>query len=557
MRGRWAIAVLGLIVASCEDGASPVDGTPRGAEDPPPQARDDARDRPVRRLSNAELSSALAALFGMRRPDEDRALGHGAWVTERFEYPPDATLHNFDNNAEMLPVSPEFLARHLVAVEALTDEALAAPRSAMDLVRCEVPATDACVDAFARRFASAAFRRPLSPSEDARLSALARAGERRGHAFARDLVLEVLMAPQFLFHMATGPRAGASQRLSGYDLADRLAFTLWGAAPDWALLDDARRGALDTAEGVGAAADRMLADARAEEGTRRFIERWFRVDHLREATLATQQRHPELNGGESLKGAYHASFLRGVEEVLAPGGGDMLALLDTRVAWIDAQTRFVFGAGPLGAPVPSGLARVELPASSQRAGILTHPAVLVLGTNASGEVSPVRRGLYVRQTLLCEDIPPPPPGVSAIPLGGDDPGADRASFTAHRADPSCVACHVRLEPLGFGFEAFDNLGMLLPSNAARGAGELVDVGPRSTFEGPQDLATLLRAAPEVRRCMVRQYLRYALARTETDADTPTVAAVDAAFTAGGRTFASLVRATVRSDAFRTAAGGAR
>jgi hypothetical protein len=48
------------------------------------------------------------------------------------------------------------------------------------------------------------------------------------------------------------------------------------------------------------------------------------------------------------------------------------------------------------------------------AGILTQGAFLA-AHSSSNETSPVRRGKFVRERLLCGEVAPPPPGVDVTP----------------------------------------------------------------------------------------------------------------------------------------------
>jgi hypothetical protein len=56
--------------------------------------------------------------------------------------------------------------------------------------------------------------------------------------------------------------------------------------------------------------------------------------------------------------------------------------------------------------------------------------------------------------------PDPPPGVNtSLPETEDEaPKSLRARLEAHRADPSCAACHKIFEPMGIAMENFDGVG---------------------------------------------------------------------------------------------------
>jgi len=313
----------------------------------------------------------------------------------------------------------------------------------------------------------------------------------------------------------------------------------------------------------------MLADRRARDGVQRFAERWLRIDHIRQQSFYTEQQHPELRERLYLPRVFAASLRRSVEELALSPTSDLLDLVDTRAAWVTPILSYVLGTRP---DVPSEsmsyaeevdptalLERVTLPPSLPRAGLLSHPAVLYLGGNTTGQVSPVLRGLYVRDVLLCESTRAPPPGTPLAQVREGDTEISREELERHRADPACASCHARLDPVGLGLERFDNLGMVLPAVGPRGVARTgrgrVEGLPMPDFTGPVELAARLRAAPQVRRCVVTQYLRHALARLEAPGDDGLVGEVDRAFDASGRRFAALVRAVVRSDAFLTAPRG--
>src|SRR5260370_1000098 len=89
---------------------------------------------------------------------------------------------------------------------------------------------------------------------------------------------------------------------------------------------------------------------------------------------------------------------------------------------------------PPPAPPPPSL-------DSPRAGILGSGAILA-GLALPERTGPTKRGKYIRETLLCEPIPPPPAGViPQLPPPSDPTATMRTRLTAHRVAPSCNACH--------------------------------------------------------------------------------------------------------------------
>jgi hypothetical protein len=130
----------------------------------------------------------------------------------------------------------------------------------------------------------------------------------------------------------------------------------------------------------------------------------------------------------------------------------------------------------------------------------------------TGETDPVRRGLYVRTQVLCEEVPPPPAGVLAEPQPPEDDQCKYDWYAAHRSG-SCADCHRYFDPIGFGLERYDTEGRFRttepgrPECAITGQGELYPVG---TFEGPAELGALLVGYEPLRGCLTRRVYQFAM-----------------------------------------------
>ena len=101
--------------------------------------------------------------------------------------------------------------------------------------------------------------------------------------------------------------------------------------------------------------------------------------------------------------------------------------------------------------------QLPVAADSGRGGILGMGAVLASQAH-SNESSPIKRGVFVRGRLLCQDLPPPPPDVDATPPGLDPSLTTRERFAVHDSNPACSGCHRYIDGVGFGFEGFDGVG---------------------------------------------------------------------------------------------------
>ena len=103
--------------------------------------------------------------------------------------------------------------------------------------------------------------------------------------------------------------------------------------------------------------------------------------------------------------------------------------------------------------------RVALQANSKRGGLLTQAGLLAM--NSSGDDShPLKRGVWLLESLLNDPPPPPPPAVPEIDLA--DPEIAKMTLKEriedHRNHAACMSCHAKIDPWGIAFENYDALG---------------------------------------------------------------------------------------------------
>jgi hypothetical protein len=178
---------------------------------------------------------------------------------------------------------------------------------------------------------------------------------------------------------------------------------------------------------------------------------------------------------------------------------------------------------------------VALPEASGRAGIIGQ-ALFLASTSKPEETSPTARGLFIREQLLCQEVPPPPPGVNTnLPaLGKDQPKTNRERLAIHQANESCKSCHSLIDPVGFGFEKFDAIGQrretlkvtFFPGKKEKAekpstvelpldsSGFVAGIA-NSAFNSPRELGRVLEANAQCQECVVKQLFRYAAGRRET------------------------------------------
>jgi mono/diheme cytochrome c family protein/PAS domain-containing protein len=450
-----------------------------------------------------------------------------------------------------------------LAAQALGSEAF---RSAWVPCDVEAPSIDAaCVEGFVRRFGRRAWRRSLGADEIARYAALARgpdgAAGARGRSRARAgaagarraleiIVAALLQSPNFIYRVEVGvpdPEVKGRRILTDFELASRLSYFLWGAPPDEALLDAAEAGRLSTEEGLRAEADRMLASPRSRQTMTAFFTELLRLRRL--------ERLPQFRSAfrqaasRTLGASMRAETLKVIEEVAFDPQRDFREIFDTKFTYVNDELAKLYG---LPAPEKKGeLVRVTLPNDQPRAGILGHASFLALNAHPTAS-SPTKRGKFIREVLLCQAVPPPPPNVSAkLPEDheGSGPRTTREKLDVHRKAPQCAGCHKAMDPMGLAFETFDGIGAFrktengLPIDAT---GELDGV----PFKDASELGALLRKNSRVGVCVARSLFRFALGHLEEEGDEPLVDELARGLERDGFKFYALVLNVVKSRGFR-------
>jgi hypothetical protein len=492
---------------------------------------------PLRRLTQSQYNNVVRDLLGDKTRPADG-------------FPPDQTTGTFSNNAASQTVSPLLAQSYQQAAESLAASAVA---NTSAILPCD-PAKageDACAAQFVQTFAKRAYRRPLVQAEVDALVALY-TDNRQGATFQNGIqaVLEaVLNSANFLYMPELGlvdqKKPGDVVPLAPYEMASRLSFFLWNSMPDDTLFAAADAGQLSTVEQITAQAKRMIADPKAHDATRELFDQWMNLKGLAAASKDATT-YPAYTA--AVKSSMLAETRAFLDYVMWQSDGKVSTLLTAPVSFLDANTASIYG---LPAPSGSGLVKTQLD-PSQRAGILTQPAVLTTLAKPN-QSSPILRGKFVRERFLCQQLPPPPPGLVIVPPEVKPGSTTRQRFGEHDKNPACAGCHSLMDPLGFGFEHFDGIGMFRTTDQGLpvdSTGNVTSSDVDGPFDGVPDLAKKLAGSKEVQECVATEFYRYTLGRAETDADKCSLDAVKATFATKGQDMRELLVAITITDAFR-------
>jgi Protein of unknown function (DUF1592)/Protein of unknown function (DUF1588)/Protein of unknown function (DUF1595)/Protein of unknown function (DUF1585)/Planctomycete cytochrome C/Protein of unknown function (DUF1587) len=414
-------------------------------------------------------------------------------------------------------------------------------------------AAEDCTDQFVSRFGRRAWRRPLLQDERVGLVYLAAESANRSQNAAHGLkaaLAAMLQSPNFLYRIELGedlPEHQGWRRLNDFEVATRLSYFLAGTLPDEELLDAAASGKLATLEGLDVHAERLLAMPQARETVRDFFAEFFKLDGLQRTV---RSRKGFTGDAGKIAGYLKAETLRVIDSVLFEGDNDFREIFQTDFTFVN-QTL----AKHYGFQVEIGgddqFFRVKLPTESSRRGVLSHASFLSRNSGRTSS-SPTLRGKFIREQLLCQAVPPPPPNVSnVLPEHPEDgkPRTTRMRLDSHREIVACRACHKAMDPLGMAFEHFDAVGIYRDTENGLTIDASGDLDGES-FKDAAELGKLLRHSPRVGTCMVRNLFRFALGTLEGDGDDELITEFAGTLEKSGYRFKSLLLAVAASKGFR-------
>lgn len=457
------------------------------------------QDRSFRLLSTLEYNNSVRDLLGLTN-NIDVTSGR---------IPADLPVNGFKTNANTI-FTNDYAKGYVLAAEA-----------AAAMVNNIYSLTPGCSNAtcFVQNFGKRAYRRPLSTTEVNKLVALQSA--------QGDLALltAILSSPSMLYRSEVGELKGTYYELTDYEVAAMLSYTYWGTTPDAALMAAADAGQLSTPAQISARVAQMLQDPKAQIAFERFISGWLDLDKDIKTTALSA----------SLKADMKAETIELVKRTVF-SGGNYNELLNANYSYMTQQLATHYG---LTWPGGSGMQRVDYnAANAERRGVLGHAVILAI-QSASEKTHPVKRGLFVRRNLLCQDFPPPPVGAELKPL--EDPSLTvRERFEHAHLKEGCETCHQYIDGIGFGLENYNALGLYVTTektdnglikaiNSLGYIGSLhsaetylSEAEPVVPYQGMDELAGLIASSSNAKACYVRQWYRYTRGQLEEVTDSCTL-----------------------------------
>ena len=482
-------------------------------------------------------------------------LGDHIAVTSRID-PDDRRDGLLAVGSSFASVTPSGFEKYEASAASVAEQALdEAHRN--DLVQCEPSGVrdDGCARAFIQRVGRLLLRRSLTAEEiDARAAIANEAAEELGDFYSGlELALtSLLISPEFLFRVEVAeptPGDPSTMRLKSVSMASRLSYLFWDTTPDDELLTAGKNGELVEEDGLAAQIERLLAAPRLETGIR--------------ALFADMYDFKQFDDGLVRKdGALFPVYTQPLieeakEQTLRTIVAHLTAEKDYRDLFTTSESFMTRRLGVLyqvPVPTPNGWEAYRFAEETLRAGLLTHASLNALYSHP-GRSSATLRGKFVREVLLCQDVPTPPANID-FSIVEDTMGELRTArerLEAHVTNEACAGCHSLMDPVGLSLESFDAIGMFrTEENGAPidTSGELDGI----PYEDAAGMGRALRDHPSLGPCLVRTLFRYAVGRQVETGEEALVDYLSRRFAGSGHRVTELLREVALSDGFRTTSG---
>ena len=408
-----------------------------------------------------------------------------------------------------------------------------------------------CAKKILSTLAARAYRRPVTESDVQTLLEFYKSGlaEEGFNAGIQRGIERILAAPSFLFRIEREPggiASGATYRLSDLDLASRLSFFLWSSVPDDELRDAAARGKLNDPIVLEQQVQRMLRDPHAKALVDNFASRWLELSKL-SGVVPDTELYPEFD--ENLRDAMEQETKLFVGSQIHDNRS-VVELLSADYSFLNERLATHYGIRNI---YGNHFRRVAF-TDGKRGGLLGQSSLLTV-TSYPNRTSVTMRGRWLLANLLGAPPPPPPPDIPALQEAGAEgqPRSLRERMELHRSNPTCAACHRRMDPLGFSLENFDAVGKWRTSSDGAPIDPSASFPDGTRFDGIEGLRALLVSHKEdFVRTLSGKLLAYAVGRGLDYHDMPAIRRIVRESAAADYSWSSVITAIVKSTPFSMA-----
>jgi hypothetical protein len=428
--------------------------------------------------------------------------------------------YGFDNDSAQV-VGPQYAQNLLDSATSLAT-AITTMVTAPTLT-CLTGTIDAtCAKQFIDKYGKRLFHRTLTSDEETRYvtfftNSVAKADPKLALKWT---IIGLIQSPNTVYRSEIGTLASDGTRhLSPTEIAAELAYTYTGKPPADALIAAAESTGVPNTVAWAKAA---LQTAAGQQAMQHFFEGYVAYTQV----LAIEKANiPTFDSVKQDMVAETRNFVANV--VLKPKSGTtggLSDLLTSPTTYISSGLATYYGSFNGGAafPTPASDGSVQRPAG-EGIGILAQGSFLA--TNAGPDSSsPTHRGLFVFQRLLCETKHNPPPNVPPVAMPNPGVVTTRQRYEDHDKSGCTTGCHNLFDPIGFGFENFDEGGRFrsyegtkapgLPVNADSNVPNPSGMGNMFHFHDQEELVQGLAKQETVYQCFAAYLATYAFGTGE-------------------------------------------
>lgn len=360
-----------------------------------------------------------------------------------------------------------------------------------------------------------------------------------------EVLATVLASPRFLYLVQTPGKGKDAAMLKPEETATRLSMFLWCSSPDQELLELARSRQLHIPTVLVGQVKRMLADPRSRRFSKHFVRQWLGMQLL-DFLDVDRKAYPQFDS--PLKEAMQSEPIAFFQDVLQRNGS-VLDFIHADYTLVNERLARHYGLNDV---YGNHFRRVKL--DSRRGGLLTQAGLLAM--NSDGKDShPLKRGIWMLESLLNNPPPPPPPAVPEIDLA--DPEIAKLTLKQriedHRNQAACLSCHAKIDPWGIAFENYDAVG----SWRSQINGTKVDASSQlfngQELHGMDGLKRFLlkNRQDQFVRALVHKMTTYALGRPLTFGDRSRIDQMTSEIRKQGDGLATMVEVIATSELFRS------
>jgi hypothetical protein len=321
----------------------------------------------------------------------------------------------------------------------------------------------------------------------------------------------LLTSPNMWFRTEMGGiNQPESSSMTPYEIASLLSYSLWNSPPDQRLLNLALSKDLSKKTTIETEISRMLEDYRSKETIKLFVLDFLKVNQIDKVikdpgvyTITTSER-------QNLKDSFSKSVLNRINRSI----NYIDFFTSPNEIAINSDVALFFNLEST--DYTDSFINEDFPVS-ERPGLLTHPAYLMVHSDeASSGI--VKRGVFTIEQLLCLQIPSPPDDISSVSeeaLRGVDLSklsSREELVVSHSGQPRCNTCHQYIDPAGFGLENYDTLGRYRESERdgipINSSGHIKGIGSSIKFSDNKDYVDGVIGSSQFKQCLSDRYYHH-------------------------------------------------